>query len=89
MKIMELNEKELMTIDGGAKKPNAKKDCKRDWGGVASGAGQTLAGGIGYVGTLFGDDGDDKRIKYIREGAAGLITGGWNQMKESYKCKNR
>lgn len=36
MKITELNEMELMTIDGGAK----KKTCKRNCAGVLKGVGQ-------------------------------------------------
>ena len=36
MKITELNEVELMTIDGGAK----KKTCKRNCAGVLKGVGQ-------------------------------------------------
>ena len=85
MKIMELNEKELMTIDGGAKK-KGKKDCKRDWGGVAVGAGKTVAGTIGYLGAI-DDDGNANRGNYIRDAMGNLVKSGWNQMGDGLKCK--
>ena len=107
MKIMELNEMELMVTNGGGIRDRSRSHesrsgasshgsrgsgnhgCSRDWGGVAIGAGKAVAGGIGYAGTLFGSDGSRSRIEHIREASGGLAKSGWNQMKESYKCKNR
>lgn len=82
MKIMELNEKELMTIDGGAK----KKNCKRDWAGVLKGVGQ-------YAGAhfLYGpNEGEPPMIgavrsraeEYHKSNAAKQISKSWNNCKK-------
>lgn len=66
MKITELNEMELMTIDGGAK----KKTCKRDWAGVLKGVGQ-------YAGAhyLFGPtNGERPAIAAVRSKVEDTIT---------------
>lgn len=113
MKIVELNEKEMMLTNGGGRgcsinDPKCRNSsssrgrgngggswgsrdngCKRDWKGVAAGAGKALAGGIGYAGTLFGDDGSESRINHIKEATGGLAKSGWNQMGDSFKCKKR
>ena len=111
MKIVELNEKEMMSTNGGGKGCSLNErscrsgkgsggggggswgsrdnGCKRDWGGVAAGAGKALAGGIGYAATFFGNDGSKSRIDHIREATCGLAKSGWNQMGDSFKCKKR
>lgn len=107
MKIMELNEMELMVTNGGGIRDRSRSHesrsrasshgsrgsgnhgCSRDWGGVAAGAGKALAGGIGYAGTLFGDDGSESRINHIKEATGGLAKSGWNQMRDGFKCKKR
>ena len=81
MKITELNEMELMTIDGGAK----KKPCKRDWAGVLKGVGQ-------YAGAhyLFGPtNGERPAIAAVRSEAEDYhkskaikqISKSWNSCK--------
>lgn len=66
MKITELNEVELMTIDGGAK----KKTCKRNCAGVLKGVGQ-------YAGAhyLFGlTNGERPAIAAVRSKVEDTIT---------------
>ena len=81
MKITELNEMELMTIDGGAK----KKTCKRNCAGVLKGVGQ-------YAGAhyLFGPtNGEHPAISAVRSEAEDYhkskaikqISKSWNSCK--------
>ena len=83
MKIVELNEMELMTIDGGGIRDRSRSHESR------SGASSHGRRGSGNHGCSRRDDGSRSRIDHIREATGGLAKSGWKQMGESFKCKKR
>lgn len=94
MKIMELNEKELMTIDGGKNKFKGNgggswgdEECGRDWGGYFKGLSLYLGSEF-----LFGKDKDDpSAIAALREYTDNHYKSkAQKQMRESrHSCKRK